>query len=471
MKLNLFTKKKLNLEANKNKIPLKIKLAYAVGNIGLLPTVAAMGFFLMIFYTDVALIPPAIAGMALTVGKIWDLIFTPIFGWLSDRTKSKYGRRRIYLIYGAIPLMVGCFVLWIVPVGLSPTMAFVWIVVTYIIFSTIFDMVYVPYNAMGPELTQDYDERTNLMTISSVGAVLGFVIGSIATRKILASAETPQIGYMIVGGVFGIIAGLSTLFVAWKIKEPAQFKNNVSKMPLIISIKTALKNKPFVMLVTAFGMVRLAFTLLQASLIYFVKYYLMGSEDSMGSILSILMISILIFLLLWKWVGKRWTKSISYIGGLLIVALCLICSFWLEKGNMSVFLIVTVFLGLGMASHWVMPFAMLPDIIEHDQLTTGERREGVFYGVYGLIDKIARTLAIVILSGTLELFHYVPVTVQTPETVLGIRLIFGPIPAVLIFLAIIILAYYPINRQSHSETLTSLREKNNLLTIKSIAKL
>ncbi len=168
----------------------------------------------MIFYTDVALISPAIAGMALTVGKIWDIINDPIFGWMTDRTKSKHGRRRVYLIYGAVPLVIASFILWMVPSGLSNMAAFIWIAVTYIIFSTVFSITYIPYTAMAAELTKDYDERTSLMTVSSIGAVLGYIVGSISVRLIVGNAVTPQIGYMIVGGVFGILAGLSVAFVA-----------------------------------------------------------------------------------------------------------------------------------------------------------------------------------------------------------------------------------------------------------------
>ncbi len=449
--------KQLN-KIKKTKIPLSIKLSYGVGNIGLVSLIAAMSFFLMIFYTDVALISPAIAGMALTVGKIWDIINDPIFGWMTDRTKSKHGRRRVYLIYGAVPLVIASFILWMVPSGLSNMAAFIWIAVTYIIFSTVFSITYIPYTAMAAELTKDYDERTSLMTVSSIGAVLGYIVGSISVRLIVGNAVTPQIGYMIVGGVFGILAGLSVAFVAWRVKEPTDFKNVTSKMPLITSIKTTFKNKPFVMLVAAFGLVRLAFTLMSAVMMYFVVYNLVESRDSIGKILTILMLVIAAFIMLWKWVGNRWSKSISYVGGLIIVAICAMASFWLGKGDMNMMSLLAGALGIGMASHWIMPFAMMPDVIEYDQMRTGERREGIFFGVYGLVDKIARTLGIIILGWVLEIFNYVPNVEQTAESLLGIRLLFGPVPAALILLAIPILIFYPINRESHAAMVDSLEK-------------
>ncbi len=187
-------------------------------------------------------------------------------------------------------------------------------------------------------------------------------------------------------------------------------------MPLITSIKTTFKNKPFVMLVAAFGLVRLAFTLMSAVMMYFVVYNLVESRDSIGKILTILMLVIAAFIMLWKWVGNRWSKSISYVGGLIIVAICAMASFWLGKGDMNMMSLLAGALGIGMASHWIMPFAMMPDVIEYDQMRTGERREGIFFGVYGLVDKIARTLGIIILGWVLEIFNYVPNVEQTAES-------------------------------------------------------
>ena len=447
------------MQPNKYKIPLSTKLSYAVGNIGLVSLLATMGFFLMIFYTDVALISPAIAGMALTVGKIWDIINDPIFGWLTDRTKSKHGRRRVYLIYGALPLVIATFILWAVPVGLSNTAAFIWIAVTYIIFSTVFSIVYIPYTAMAAELTQDYDERTSLLTVASIGAVLGYMIGSIFVRIIVGNADTPQLGYMIVGGIFGVLAGLSVAFVAWRVKEPVNFKNVTSKMPLIKSIKTTFKNKPFVMLVSAFFLTRLAFTLMQAVMIYFVIYNIGESRDAIGKLLTIIMLVIAAFIIVWNWIGKRLSKNISYAIGLTIVAVCLFASFWIGKGDMNMLLIIGIVLGIGMSSHWVMPFAMMPDVIEYDEIKTGERREGIFYGVFGLTDKISRTLAIIILGWVLEFTNYVPNAEQNTEALLGIRILFGPAPAILILLAIPILLIYPVNKESHAALINSIAQK------------
>ncbi len=446
----------------KKTLPFRVKFAFAIGSFGGMPAFAAMSFFLMVFYTDVALISPAIASMALTVGKIWDIINDPLIGWMADRTKSKHGRRRVYLIYGAVPLVIGTAILWMVSVGLSATAAFVWIAITYIIFSTVNSLVRIPYSALTAEVTQDYDERTNLLTFSSIGSVVGYMVGSILVRMIVSSADTPKLGYMIAGGMFGLLAGLTIAFVAWRVKEPKEFESISSKMSIVASLKATFQNKPFVMLISAFGLVRFALTLMKATMMYFVVYNLIERRDAIGSLLTVLLLVVGVFIIFWKWVGKRWTKNISYAGGLMIVATSLIFTFWLGKGDMNIMMIIAAVLAVGMSSHWVMPWAMLPDVIEYDELRTGERREGMFFGVYGLVDKIAGTLAIVILGWVLEIYNYVPNVEQTPEALLSIRLLFGPIPAAIIFLAIPILLKYPVNRESHANVVAKLKDRQKI---------
>ena len=195
-------------------LTLGTKLSYAVGNVGLQMLVAAMSFLLMIFYTDVALVPPAVAGAALLVGKVWDTVNDPLFGWITDRTRSRWGRHRVYLIYGAVPLGLAAAAVWMVPPGLSPVAAFVWIAVTYTLFDTVMTLVQLPYQAMGANLTQDYDERTSLTAFGSMGALLGFVAGSVLMPVLVRAAPDARTGYALAGGCFGLMAGAAVAVVS-----------------------------------------------------------------------------------------------------------------------------------------------------------------------------------------------------------------------------------------------------------------
>lgn len=446
------------IEFADEKLPLGLKLVYAVGNLGFTLLISGIGFFLLIFYTDVAGIPPALASTALLVGKIWDVVNDPLFGWVSDRTKSPLGRRRVYLIYGALPLALVSFALWAVPRGLAPTAAFLWIVLSYALFDTFFTITNVPFNSLTAELTRDYDERTSLMAVASVGAVVGYLLGAVLPPMITGGFADLSTGYLVLGAVFGGIVGLSIALVAWRVREPSRDARVEAGLAVLPSIRATFTNRPFVMLLTAFALVRLSFTLMQSSVPYFIRYYL-GAPGRMSLILALLMVTVGVFVYFWKWVSDRTSKSKAYAFGLLVMGGAALSTFLIQEGQLMFMNIAVILLGFGLSSHWVAPYAMLPDVIEHDEAETGERREGMYYGVYGLIDKIMRTLGVFLVGMGLDLVGYVPNAAQSAGSLLGIRLIFGPIPALLLIFVFPLLLRYPVTRQSHAELRKELAQK------------
>lgn len=433
----------------KHYLPFSVKFVFAIGSFGPTILVSAISFFLLFFYTDVMLVPPALASTALLVSKIWDIVNDPLFGWISDRTQSKHGRRRVFLIYGAFPLAITSFLLWAMPKGLSTGWAFAWIAISYILFDTFFTITNVPLSAMAPELAKGYDQRTDLMTFTSFGAILGYIAGSVMMPTIVGGFEDVNQGYLVAGAIFGAIVGTSIAIVAWKIKEPGEGKRRSSGLPLFEALRSTFRNGPFMLLMIAFALARLSFTLLSAVAPYFITYQL-GAPDRVRFLIFIMLIVIGVCVFLWKRIANRWSKGIAYASGLAIVAVSVGISFFIQTGQMGFAIPVFIVTGIGLSAHWVIPWAMIPDVIEYDQVKTGERREGMFYGVYGLIDKISRTLGIVTIGWMLDAYGYIPNVEQTTRSLLGIRLMFGPISAGLLLLAVPFLLLYPITRDSHA---------------------
>ena len=448
-------------------LTLGTKLSYAVGNVGLQMLVAAMSFLLMIFYTDVALVPPAVAGAALLVGKVWDTVNDPLFGWITDRTRSRWGRHRVYLIYGAVPLGLAAAAVWMVPPGLSPLAAFVWIAVTYTLFDTVMTLVQLPYQAMGANLTQDYDERTSLTAFGSMGALLGFVAGSVLMPVLVRAAPDARTGYALAGGCFGLMAGVAVAVVAWRVREPqgtayhAAEPGNAPQQTMWQNVRetlrTTLRNRPFVLLMSAATLVRLGLTLVQTALAYFVLYQLQGDKGDlpryMGTLLGVVGIS----LFGWKVVVDRWEKNRAYILGLVLCAAGLLALYWVEPGDQRKVMAILVVIGIGMGAHWIVPFAMVPDTIDHGHMQAGERQTGMYYGLYGLMDKLARTLATVTVAGMLDITGYVPNVAQSPAALHGIALVTGVLPALCLALAVPLLVAYPITRSQHADILQKTR--------------
>lgn len=158
-------------------------------------------------------------------------------------------------------------------------------------------------------------------------------------------------------------------------------------------------------------------------------------------------------------VGSVATRIITSALGLGIAAFAVASTFFLPPGQDGIMFLIVAVTGLGLSTHWVIPWAMLPDVVEYDEAATGQRREGMYYGVYGLVDKITRTMGIFAVGWALQLFGYVANVEQTARSLFGIRLFFGPVSAVLLLLAVPVLLSYPITRASHASLRRKLSEE------------
>lgn len=403
--------------------------------------------------------PPAIASFALLIAKLWDVVNDPLFGYMCDRTKSRFGRRRVYLIYGAAPFALSAASLWMMPSGLSSANAFIWILVSYTVYDTLFTLIAMPYAALGADLTKDYDDRTSLIAISSVGALIGYVLGTVLLPKLVGLLPNAQQGYYFVGALMGLIAGGSIGMVAWFIKEPPSHEHQRQPDSLLRAMKATFKTRPFVILSLALGFARLGLTLLSTSIAFFIAYRMQLGKDGLPMFMGILLATVAVTIPFWKWICSARSKGMAYAMGILVCAIGLGLTFLIGPNQKPMMIGVVILIGFGMGAHFVAPHAMLPDVVDFSEVQTGERRTGVYYGVFGLIDKLSRTFGFAAVGWWLDWFNYVPNLIpQSAEAEMAIRLITGPIPAVAMLLALPLLFLYPLNRATHE----SIRAKLDL---------
>ena len=438
------------------KLPARTKILYGVADGGIAMLTASLQFFLLFFLTDVLAIDPGLAGTALLVGKLtWDAINDPLIGYLSDRTRTRLGRRRPYMLAGALPLALATWILFSIPSGLAGAAAFLTILLAFLFYDTMHTMVSVPYSALTPELTHDYDERTSLTAVRMVFSVLGYILGAAATTALAglfmgALGWTEKAAYSGVGGVFGLIAAAAVLTTALSIRERRRSEVRPSQLPPIAAVRQTFHNRPFVRLVGAFFISSFSFALMTSLLPFYLTYQL-DMEDQVPMVLLTMLATIGIFLFPWKKVADRINKGPAYALGLFIACLAVIATFFLPYGPTPLIYVIAFVAGFGFSAQWVFPWSMLPDVIEYDQLHTHERREGIYYGVWALLTKLTDALGVAVGGWALSWFGYVPNIVQTDMARLGIRLFFGLIPSVAIILSLPLLIWYPITRKSHAE--------------------
>ncbi|NIU60932.1 MAG: MFS transporter, partial [Pseudomonas stutzeri] len=258
-----------------------------MGDVGNAVANSAIQFFLMIFYTDAALVAPALASSALLVGKIWDAVNDPLFGWISDRTTSRFGKRRVYMIFGALPLAVAIALLWFVPAGLSDTWVFVWIAFTFVLFDTIWTLTNVPYYALTAELTDDYDERASLTAFRMVLGVPAYIVGAALTPFIVGLFSTKRAGYGWIGVIYGVLAAVALWVAAAGLRERTKVSESRAETPPLQTFLATFRNRPFVQLIVAYMVASIAFALIKTLLAYFLTYQL-GMEDQVPVVMLLL---------------------------------------------------------------------------------------------------------------------------------------------------------------------------------------
>ena len=442
-----------------NRLKWTTKLIYGVGDVGNAVVNSAVLFFLMIFYTDGALIAPALAANALLIGKIWDGINDPLFGWVSDRTRSRFGKRRVYMIFGALPLAVSVMLLWFVPGGLGDIGLFLWIAISFILFDTFWTITNVPYYALTAELTDDYDERASLTAYRMILGVPAFIVGAALTPAIVGMFDIKRVGYGVVGVIYGILAAVALWVSAAGLRERRAIRESQSETPPIRAFLVTLKNRPFVRLISAYLIANISFSLVRTLLAYFLTYQL-DMEEQVPIVMFLLLVFVGIFLFPWKFLSERWNKGPAYALGLAIGGLAVASTFFLPDSPTPWIYVIAIVAGIGFSAQWVFPWAMVPDVVEYDRLETGEHRGGMYYGVWGLATKISEAFALAAVGWALTGFGYVPNAVQTPQALFGIRLFFSLIPALLILVALPFLFKYPITRRSHAEIRHQLEKDN-----------
>ncbi|MGF1514831.1 MAG: MFS transporter [Elainellaceae cyanobacterium] len=473
------------------KAPLSIptKLAYGAGDMGAGLTANLVVFSFLIFLTNVAGLSPALAGTVLLLGKVWDSISDPMVGFLSDRTRSRWGRRHVWMLFGSVPFGVSFALMWIVPGFEQTWLKFAYYLVVSILFFTSYTAVNLPYAALTPELTQDYDERTTLssfrLAFSLGGAVSGLALGAILSSLI----TNPQRQFQLLGLIGAIAAVLPLYWCIWGTRHRVQPQAALSTdqaadqaadqsadqstdkgaapaavaMPFWEQIPIAFQNRPFLFVIGIYLTSWLALQI-TATIIPFYAVSWIGLESYFlvalavqGTAIPMLFVCSLIS----RRLGKRGLYFLG-MGSWIIIQIGLML---VQPGQVGLLYGLAIAASFGVATAYVVPWSMLPDVIELDELQTGQRREGVFYSFMTLLQKVGLAVGIFLVGQALELAGFIPATpgepipVQPESALFAIRAAIGPFPTLCLILGLVLAYFYPLTREVHEEIMLKLRER------------
>lgn len=438
------------------------KIGYGLGDIYGGGSGVLVSFYYLYFLTDVIRLNPALAGTVILISKIYDAITDPFEGVIGDRTRTRLGRRRPYLLAGILLIFVSFFLLFY-PVGLdSQTGRFIFVLLSYLFFSTVVSIVMLNYNALQSELTLDYDERTSLSSVRIFFSTVSSIISAVLPLEIVALFPDVRSGYIAMAAFFGAFYALPFIATVAATRERPEFQKPPEPFRWQEAFIEPFQVKSFVYLL---GMYLLAFVAIDAVssiVIYFMTYYL-GRGEEASFVSGTLLVAQVVSLPFYVWVSKRWNKRTGYMVGAVAWMMVMVTSLLITPGQPSYFVYVfAVLVGLSTGGIVIMVYAMFPDIPDVDELKSGQRREGIYAAMFTFMRKLSSAVAIFLISTSIAWAGYLqPVEevvdgatqlveqVQPQSFITTLRLIFAFLPVVLLFFALFFARRYPLTQQIH----------------------
>ncbi len=472
------------MNASKSHLSFWMKLLYGSGDWGISSIGMMRSIFYAIYLTDVVGLAPRLASFGALVGIVWDAVNDPIIGILSDHLHTRWGRRRPFLLWFAIPFGLSFIILWSAPNWENQIALLIYVTLSFMLADTLQTLISVPFLSLTPELTPDYDERTTLTSFRSffqlTGALTVVVAAPAIVDIVLASGGSQQQGFMLVGAIFGGIGAIPLLLIGIFVRETSTAEQ-IESIPFRETLKAAWQNIPFRYAVGIHMLNWSAVDMITVAFPYFLLYWvargnLLASIHILGfdlayefAFFGILMSVCIVCIPFWLWMAKWRNKREAYMLGMIFWVAVQLIIFTIQPGNTTYLLTIAALAGIGVSAAYTLPDSMFADVIEWDELRTRRRQEGIFYGIRTLIRKLTGALVIFITLQLLGWAGYVSPPkgtlqfTQTDSALHMIRLLVSPFGAMILCGTIFFAWLFPLSREKHARIQKLLEQRRTRL--------
>jgi glycoside/pentoside/hexuronide:cation symporter, GPH family len=438
------------------RIPLSISLGFGVGTVGVSILLNTVAVYFPAMMVTVLGFSPAVAGYLLTGSKIYDVGADLAIGVVSDRTRSRWGRRRPFLFLGSLIGALAFVALFNPPPALSGTALIAVIALVLVVYSTGYSLFNVPYLAMPSEMTSDYHQRTNLLSYRTFFISIGQLIALSGAAALIALFGGDRAGYSRMGLVLGGIVLLATMasFFGTANADKGAPVEHAPRLGFLKNAKLALQNRPFVMLIACKFCNLLALSATTSTqLLFLLNVAKVGYQGQLALSLG-LNIAMGLSMPIWVLLGKLMGKRNGYIAATVVYALATLSWLLAGPGEPTTALVVRgAFTGISSGGMLLLGISMLPDTMEYDLRRTGLQRAGVFSSVYAIIEKLAFAVGPGLIGVYLAAMHYVPtmhghLVAQPPSAVHALYVGMALIPVALSAIGILLLLFYKLDEKT-----------------------
>lgn len=445
---------------NSNKLTLKEKISFGLGDMGSNILFAAVSFYLLYFMINVGGLKPALGSAVFLVAKAWDAITDYLMGTIVDKTHSKYGKRRVYILFCSVPYVISFVLMWLVPASSSQALKFIFYTLMYMLYCTFWTIVYIPYNTLAPNMTKDYDERTSLNSIRIILANVGLILGA-AVFALLADGKTSifyelfkdeKKAYVAAAAVFAVISLIVWLLCGFNVKERYD-ESEENKKGFFQTLKEFFKLKEFRNIMMTFLLSMMGFDIIMTVFVFYINDSLgFGSNAELSMVfIAIPLVCAIISAPVWDMLCKKFQKHVIYSISCLYMTIVLLFAIIMPQNNVALTIVHVALCGFGMSAIQIIPWAALPDVVDVDEYVNGQRREGAYYGVTQFCYKLASGIGCALVSLILGLTGYIEANsekyyefinagkeiVQPDGALLAIRLVLALLPSVIFLISAI----------------------------------
>jgi GPH family glycoside/pentoside/hexuronide:cation symporter len=405
------------------------------------------GTYLMKFATDTLLIAPAVMGSIIAGSRLWDAVSDPMAGYLSDRTQSRFGRRRIWMFCAAIPMAMGLTAIWSPPLGLDGTAIVVWMAVALVFYETASTAFWVPHGAAGMELTPNHHERTRLWGWRHMIGVGGMMVG-LASLQVMNMAEDKRMVAFVISMIAGVSVAIVVLWSTWRLPERADYQGRGGTSP----VKSALdvfRNPHSRIILVVYGIETFGAASIGMLVPYLVEYVI-PMKEQMVPLLVTYTVPQFIFAPLWMRLSSRVGKKKLWVASMFVTAICFLGFLPIEEAGFGIYFIAFLLGTAGGCGPVVAP-SINADIIDYDEYVTHERKEGSYLAVWNLIRKGAGSVTALITGWVLQTSGFEANVEQTEEAKFAIRALFCLLPAACYAIGALLFTRFTLDEAEHAK--------------------
>lgn len=432
------------------KLSLKEKLGYACGDVASNFYWRVFDVFLFIFYTDVFGIPAAAVGTMMLVTRLVDAFSDPLMGALADRTQTKYGKFRPYLLWGILPLAAAGVLTFTVP-DLDESGKIVWAYATYIFMMLAYTFINVPYGALLGVVTGNTQERTTLTSFRFIGAFSGGSLVAFLTPELVSYLGNGDevTGWQLTMGFYGVIAAMLFSFSFYSTKERISPSVN-QKTPVLQDIKDLTKNKPWIVLFCLALIIMMTISLRGSTGTFYFKYFV-GREDLIGSFSLAYMLSLAVGAASTPLLTKFFDKKSLLTLLMIIVAILSVSFYFVPKDHIQLMFTLQILIGLALGPKSPLVFSMYADTADYSQWKTGRRATAMIFSAAAFAQKLGGAIAGAMIGWILASMGYIANQAQTGASEQGIVLLMTLIPGVIAIVAVVAIRFYPLTDEQQKQ--------------------